>query len=602
MLMGWLWLDDTEVLNDSRLLANLECNVNNVSFTLFDDPCPGFSLDPKSDPIWEPLDYSSVEAAPWYTSGIPWSEEFLGFHVEEFTMGSTIERSVNPRGTTAGGATIGPLHRKHREFSVEVMAIATSDRGMQYGFDWLSQQLAPSDPCGTATGLIRLACPGVDGNEPYHDLYEIRDVGVLDGPVFGDSPFKHAGCVARSITFTLVAGDPCRYFVLATSKIEGETHPLNLDGDCGTASTQAEFICPVNGLPEQRSCVETYGVALGQRDVDIIVDAGADGAAATLVRGAINPGFPYLDGLTSAVGEYAATSGITDLDTLDVVILTFSLNLDDWSPPTGGGIGGWYNGANAACSLNLLSNGKLQATVRQSDGTARTVTSTVAVPFNDGDTGWVAVYINASTQIATFFTATLPIDVTPSGATVLGTASLPVTSWDGTWISSTTVMIGATATGGAGIAGRIYRAFATNGAAQVWGAEILDQTPGATSWTTSVGETWTCTGTGVEIAEPAGAYGCADPNLEVVFEALICRLAPDERVWIDSSNQRVWYDDGSGDWEDGTSKLWLGGSTLPYFFSFFGEEDARVWMEPANLLGHSTTAAYTIYTTNKVCS
>lgn len=276
MILGWLYLNESEVLNDSRLVANLTDvgMIGNVFFQNPSDPCP--ALAPT---------LTGPTNNPWYDDGAPESDEFYGFWVEDASMNARITRSVTPRGVVRGGANIGAVQRQHREIAFEVMLVGNGMASLRWGYDWLCAQFDPVDACDTATAWVRTGCP--DDDSDTSNLWELREVGILDAPEWGDAPLELGGCIMRPVTFTIVAGDPWRYSTETDTLIDADTMPLNEDG-CGSGdltSTMMDFMCPTEGLPDQRLTAEMQGPGLrGQSDGIVLIDGSTEGCAAMLIR------------------------------------------------------------------------------------------------------------------------------------------------------------------------------------------------------------------------------------------------------------------------------------------------------------------------------
>lgn len=283
--LGWLVVNDgstsCEVLNDARLFANLACRLGTtVSVDKRDEPCAVMSLDPCSDPEWEELDYTDITLSPWYDENEDASAEFLGFWVTEFDFPAVVSRTTYERSGPLGGATMGRLKREQREMPVSLVLAAESDRGLRWGFDWLLAKLTGCDDCSQLNALIRLSCGDTD--DPTDGLWEIRRLGLLDPPSDDGTPFRSAGCLMREVSFTLVAGDPCRYRCSADLVVE-ESFVI---GEC---VSPLDYVCPTD-LPDYRICAEVSapGVVYSA-DVNVLIDAGKDGCPPMRIRGALNP-------------------------------------------------------------------------------------------------------------------------------------------------------------------------------------------------------------------------------------------------------------------------------------------------------------------------
>lgn len=326
MMRGWLWIDGTEVLNDSRLMANLPCRIGDVVFTVGDDDCPGLMDDPTTG---SPLSVGTT-ANPWYDAAYPESEEFYGFWVMEASLNSTVAREASARGIARGGSNLSRPQRKHREMAFEIAFVGESEAALRYGYDWLASRFDPVDPCDLATALVRLSCP----EDSYLDgLWELREVGIIDPLKWADTPLRRAGCVIRRASFTLAAGDPWRYSTTEDTEVDAQTMSLNDDcagsGD-SSQSNQHDYLCP-DELPDQRVTATIAGPGpFGQIDVGVLIDGTVEGAAAMRVRSRLptsdeSPVFPDPDTTFLLFETWAGT---------DVPIGAGSFTTDDPIQPT----------------------------------------------------------------------------------------------------------------------------------------------------------------------------------------------------------------------------------------------------------------------------
>jgi len=161
---------------------------------------------------WAAVDFA-VTAAPWYKAAVPASSEAVGFFIEEWTGldGSHRARAITPVGWQRGGARIGQLSHAHRVMKLNVLLHASSERGLNYLFRWLEQQLIDCCTPGGAARTIwyRESCPLMSA--PEEGLIQINNVGLIDGPTWESQPTDRSGCYVRRCSFTLAAGDPCLY-------------------------------------------------------------------------------------------------------------------------------------------------------------------------------------------------------------------------------------------------------------------------------------------------------------------------------------------------------------------------------------------------------
>lgn len=161
---------------------------------------------------WAPVDFA-VAAAPWYKASVPASSEAIGFFIEEWTGldGGNKARQATSIGSFRGGARLGPLGNGARVMKLNVLLHAATERGLNYLFRWLEQQLM--DCCGSPYAdrsiWYRESCPLLSA--PTEGLVRMNGVGLVDGPSWESQPTDRSGCYVRRCSFTLTAGDPCMY-------------------------------------------------------------------------------------------------------------------------------------------------------------------------------------------------------------------------------------------------------------------------------------------------------------------------------------------------------------------------------------------------------
>lgn len=334
--LGFLVLDGCMVLNDLWTYENLACRLGEVGIRKFDPPCEALSIDvcgpwtPDPDrTFWSdydapipydypipynggvnrqeavvtdydaPIDYDSPipydggwsqidfdGEPPWHDTSVEASEDFLGFWVEKFDFPAVVQRTTYPRGGPLGGSTIGRLQRPQREMAVEVLAVATSDAGLRYGFDWLTTKLAGCGDCSDVSGLVRLHC--TDQDHPTLGMWELRRIALLDPPSDEGSVFNFNGCLIRKATFTIAAGDPYRYKCPYDLVTDETFEVVNGSGgeDC---LTMVDWLCP-DDPADYRICAEVPAPgAITTTDINVVIAAGSEGMAPLRIKGALNP-------------------------------------------------------------------------------------------------------------------------------------------------------------------------------------------------------------------------------------------------------------------------------------------------------------------------
>lgn len=181
--------------------------------------------------VWQPITFSGTN--PWDNGSLD-AADALGFYIEEWTGldGAHHVRSAVGVGAHRGGAHFGPQSHRHRTMKINVLLLGTSERGLNYLFRWLEQQLLNCcTACGSQDMYLREKCPILThytASEFEEGWGRMRRVALLDGPTWEAAPAVDAGCYIRRVSFTLGAGDPCIYGTpatetTATSLISGVT-------------------------------------------------------------------------------------------------------------------------------------------------------------------------------------------------------------------------------------------------------------------------------------------------------------------------------------------------------------------------------------------
>lgn len=241
-LMPFMCLDGTEIGNGVRTLnyvrkAPLSGAVNiSVSHTCtseVDSGCLACYCAALDETFYNP----SVDPAPWFTSAVPASEEFLGFYPSNIRLSPVGTRSITPR--SSGGGYLGPLTLPHRIIEVEGIMFATSNRGMSYGERWLNDAVM-GGICGGCTGgelSLLPACPpdAATDDEEDETFRTMLEVGVVEPPEY--TPLIDNECMMQQATFQLAAGQPYLYApaenILDAYTISTDTTP----SVCGTYYT-----------------------------------------------------------------------------------------------------------------------------------------------------------------------------------------------------------------------------------------------------------------------------------------------------------------------------------------------------------------------------
>lgn len=155
---------------------------------------------------------SILSTTPWTDSSRPESAEFCGFYIDDIAgLDGDTTRDVTQKPGGLGGASLGTLIQQGREVKVHGWLIARNCRGLEYGKEWLIDQLAAScHPCGDSVMRLRTAVPSPDdGTNDTQGLYYLYDVGLTDGPVV--TPVAEDDCTVAEVTFTITTGNGYKY-------------------------------------------------------------------------------------------------------------------------------------------------------------------------------------------------------------------------------------------------------------------------------------------------------------------------------------------------------------------------------------------------------
>lgn len=161
-------------------------------------------------------DYELAGDPPWANASYGPADDFLGFWVWEASGfdGRHNARPTTPRVSFPAGSMLGPLQPTHRTLTFEVAAIATSQRGLQYGMDWLeSLFMRTCSTCAFDSLIYYTSCP-IPDVDSVSDLvvpaWELFECGLADGPEWTDWLTDQTRPYARNFTISFYAGNPCR--------------------------------------------------------------------------------------------------------------------------------------------------------------------------------------------------------------------------------------------------------------------------------------------------------------------------------------------------------------------------------------------------------
>lgn len=199
-----------EIFNNGRTVDNLYAARAartlhpSIKLTGLGCDCAAYDVDPNGT--------ARAALAPW-DDGTAAAGEFLGPYVMSQTGmdGGHNKRDTLPRAAFPYGANLSPLKPGNRVMEFEVMMFSTTPQGLDYGFDWLESELLTHGcaVCADSTAWLRSACPRTGDMKEY--LWEYHDVGLAEGPTWGEVPVEGVTGYMRQLAVTLFAGDPCRW-------------------------------------------------------------------------------------------------------------------------------------------------------------------------------------------------------------------------------------------------------------------------------------------------------------------------------------------------------------------------------------------------------
>lgn len=163
-------------------IGRCECDALNLSY-------------PFSDP--------ATDQAPWYDSGVPESEEFLGVFLTEVIPQPNLTRSSVSR--AGGGVVLGPISAGRRVISCKGVMFASTASGMDYGEAWLRNALYGN--CSGCDGddlSILRACPELSDYSDYDRFFRtVTSAGLIDGPTFTSVKMD---CSLQEVEFQFAGG------------------------------------------------------------------------------------------------------------------------------------------------------------------------------------------------------------------------------------------------------------------------------------------------------------------------------------------------------------------------------------------------------------
>lgn len=184
--------------------------------------CPPLHYLFDEDDVPQAVTYTTPQGdlVPWFDSDIPESARFLGFMISDVEQTTAVaSRTVTTRVSSSGGGSLGPIRNKERRLDFTVLMFACDEAAMEYGMRYLTDALASSgceDNCVLCDAEYRESCPPINSiTAPYTDLnrgrWILKNVGLVEGPVWDTNPAESAACNVRRVKFSLVSEMPWKF-------------------------------------------------------------------------------------------------------------------------------------------------------------------------------------------------------------------------------------------------------------------------------------------------------------------------------------------------------------------------------------------------------
>ena len=189
-----------------------------------------------------------IELAPWYTTELPESAEFLGvwvMKVDGFGP-APIQRDVTE--LVGSGGVAGPARDKARVLRFEALLLGCTNAGVEFGLDWLACLLR--DTNSDTSSVLRYLNASPTGSNVDPDLLarELHQVVLTEGPLVEEtlsvgsaSKRNRQGSVYR-VSWTMTALHPYAYLPAVTFPVEWDEvarQPINWvhASDCEAPAT-----------------------------------------------------------------------------------------------------------------------------------------------------------------------------------------------------------------------------------------------------------------------------------------------------------------------------------------------------------------------------
>lgn len=183
--------------------------------------CPPLFYAPDNLDVPQPITFSTPanDSVSWYDPDIEESGRFLGFIIEDVVHNAVASRQVTQRVSSSGGGSLSPIRRKERRLDFTVLMFACDELAMEYGFRFLSDTLATTgcdDACTLCDAEYRDSCHEIQGGPQLTESFNrgrwiLKNVGLVDGPIWGNNPVPTAACHIRRVKFSIASEMPWKY-------------------------------------------------------------------------------------------------------------------------------------------------------------------------------------------------------------------------------------------------------------------------------------------------------------------------------------------------------------------------------------------------------
>lgn len=243
--VGWIEFNGVELGNDQRVMTYLRRGLGDfrpqvpVGATLSSPDCSGYE-DAYHDLYETYCPYTPAELAcfcdataerqysspagdpaPWHDLDRPESRDFLGFQPSAIVVDPVLARSVTQR--SVGGGIVGRPRPGSRTMQVQGFLHAATTQGLDWGEKWVTQVLrGTAAGCSGDSARFLPSCPDLAETEYSRFFRTLRNVGVIDGPVFTAVPGSRDWPV-EAVTFQIAAGSE---YLHGAEQVLQEARPL----------------------------------------------------------------------------------------------------------------------------------------------------------------------------------------------------------------------------------------------------------------------------------------------------------------------------------------------------------------------------------------